>query len=98
MKFYEFRQNNSGGSFSGPAIAVYIEANNSDEADRIAQTKGIYFDDDYEIDCDCCGTRWHRSYENSAVLFSEIPEPSDHMLGFAKSDNVETTKVILYNH
>lgn len=67
MKLYRYRQNNSGGGHTGPAISVYIEADSADEANRIAeQTQDMYFDDDYEIDCECCGQRWYRADEHDA--------------------------------
>jgi hypothetical protein len=58
--FYKFSQNNSGGVFLGPAIHVFVEADSPEEANDIAGWHGIYFDDDGEIDCDCCGSRWFR--------------------------------------
>jgi hypothetical protein len=58
MAFYSYIQNNSGGSFTGPASAVIIEATSADEANEIVQRHGVYFDDEYKIDCSCCGPRW----------------------------------------
>lgn len=64
-KFYEFSQNNSGGSFHVDGRLchrVFIEANSQDEADEIAESIGIYFDGvEKGIDCSCCGDRWNRS-------------------------------------
>ncbi len=61
MKFYRFRQNNSGGMFDGSGI-VYVQAENTDEANKIAEENGIYFNGCHEgIDCDCCGDRWHET-------------------------------------
>ena len=38
---------------------VLIEADSSDEANVIAETKGIYFDGvNSGEDCPCCGDRW----------------------------------------
>jgi len=59
--WYEYRQTNSGGSFDFTTDLgqyVWVEARNASEADGYAQYIGIYFDKDYNIDCDCCGTRW----------------------------------------
>jgi len=63
--FYHYDQNNSGGGFDiddDVTYSVLIEADSADEADRKAEEIGIYFDDDYEIDCECCGTRWSRAW------------------------------------
>lgn len=55
--FYTYRQNNSGGFFTEPAVNVIIEAKNADHANDIAESKGLYFDG--EGDCPCCGDRWY---------------------------------------
>lgn len=61
--WYEFRQNNSGGSFhtnDDVSVEVLIQAASSGEADIKAEEIGIYFDGVEEgRDCDCCGNRWH---------------------------------------
>ena len=68
MAFYEFSQNNSGGSFdhdrdAGIGYRVWIEANNADQANDLAEGIGLYFDGcDTGMDCDCCGDRWYRQY------------------------------------
>lgn len=63
MPFFNYRQNNSGGSFADPAIHVYIEAENPAEADYIAVNHGVYFNGvEKEMDCDCCGDRWATAY------------------------------------
>lgn len=62
-KFYEFRQNNSGGVFhrnKDVDETVIIEAINAGQANSKAQNIGIYFNgckDD--MDCYCCGDRWY---------------------------------------
>ena len=62
--FYLFNQNNSGGDFiTDDKVCRYviIESDNTDIANDIAESKGIYFDGcDADIDCPCCGDRWHR--------------------------------------
>lgn len=63
--FFTYDQNNSGGHFdidANVACTVIIEADNNKEADVGAEEIGIYFDDDYDIDCPCCGTRWSRAW------------------------------------
>lgn len=61
-KFYEFRQNNSGGSFDVDDILchiVVIEAESAEQANAIAKDLGIYFNGtEDETDCPCCGDRW----------------------------------------
>ena len=57
MMFYDFWQNNSGGKFiinDKVAPIVWIEARNASEANAIAESIGIIFDEG----CECCGDRW----------------------------------------
>jgi len=77
-RWFEFRQNNSGGSFiydHHVGITVYIQAFSPQEANTKAQQIGIYFDgvgeDGYDDDgepmgrdCPCCGDRWYSLWEN----------------------------------
>lgn len=68
-KYYQFTQNNTGGSFSrndkaGIGNFVIIEAENAKQANSIAEEKGIYFNGcESGLDCSCCGDRWHRVNE-----------------------------------
>lgn len=63
-KFWEFNQNNSGGSFdfneeAGITHIVLIEANSKEQAVAKAVGIGIYFDGCEDgTDCPCCGDRW----------------------------------------
>ncbi len=63
-KFYEYCQNNSGGSFhviedKGIGHYVVVEATSAAEADVRAEQIGLYFDGcSTERDCRCCGDRW----------------------------------------
>jgi hypothetical protein len=63
--FYEFNQNNSGGSFdfnkkSGITHIVIVEGTSLSDVINRAEDIGIYFNGcDKEIDCDCCGDRWY---------------------------------------
>ena len=59
MGFFIYRQNNSGGSFIGPALIVGVTAPDAATADRLASEHGVYFDG--AGDCDCCGTRWQEA-------------------------------------
>lgn len=88
MTYYTYRQNNSGGSFSDPAINVVIKADSPAQADAIAITKGIYFDPEFEIDCECCGNRWSSAVDDYVSTSDTIPEPSDWDCQWAISDGV----------
>jgi hypothetical protein len=61
--FFTYNQNNSGGSFQiddSVDAFVVIEADNYEQANDIAESKGIYFNGvDKDMDCECCGDRWH---------------------------------------
>lgn len=65
-EWYEFDQNNSGGSFiqnDDVANRVLIQAASVKEANVKAEDIGIYFDGcRYGRDCDCCGDRWDEAY------------------------------------
>lgn len=62
MKWYNYRQNNSGGYFKPPAIHVSIEAPALDIAQTIALRHGVsIYDSDY---CECCGLRWKEPKES----------------------------------
>ena len=66
-KFYQFRQNNSGGRFhrnDDVDTTVYIEAVDADHANARAEKIGIYFNGcSTGSDCSCCGDRWYRAGE-----------------------------------
>lgn len=66
VEFYEFSQNNSGGGFDVDdklCHRLFIEAEDSDSANEIAKTLGVYFDGvDKGDDCNCCGDRWSEAY------------------------------------
>lgn len=75
-KFYTFSQNNSGGWFvyddnSGIAHFVIIEAYDAVDANKRANDTGIYFDNDFQRDCGCCGRRWYEADDWSEI--SEFP-------------------------
>jgi len=73
MSFYEFNQNNSGGSFQvndKVCHRLFIEADTPDEATEIAEGLGVYFNGcDDGMDCPCCGDRWYPLYRDDAVKF-----------------------------
>jgi hypothetical protein len=84
-KFYEYDQNNSGGSFhiseaEGIATYVIIEALNANHANTRAEDIGLYFDGcSTGNDCSCCGDRWYRVYddEDGSDIPSIYGEPLD---------------------
>lgn len=62
--FYTYDQNNSGGSFTGPAQYVIVEAKNAKYANFTAEEElGLYFDGDG--DCHCCGNRWSEQWSDA---------------------------------
>lgn len=67
MPFYQFDQNNSGGSFDVDdkvCHRLFIEADSEEEATSKAEFLGVYFNGcDDGIDCYCCGDRWYGSEE-----------------------------------
>ena len=64
-KFFDFRQNNSGGKFHtdakrGIGISVIIEAEDWRDANDRAEDIGLYFNGcEDDRDCSCCGDRWY---------------------------------------
>jgi len=84
LSWYEFTQNNSGGSFEVDdklCHRIFIEDENYENAKERALDMGVYFDGcDAGIDCPCCGDRWS-DWENkvefpikydSKNIFTEI--------------------------
>lgn len=78
MKYFEFSQNNSGGSFvedENLGEYVLIEAEDLDKAIEIAEEIGIYFNGvTDERDCPCCGDRWY--YPDEITLPYDISKAS----------------------
>jgi hypothetical protein len=68
-KFFQYRQNNSGGVFhigNGLDVVIVIEAIDHLHANAIAESKGLYFHGcSSGRDCSCCGDRWYEQYDNS---------------------------------
>jgi hypothetical protein len=89
--FYEFRQNNSGGSFVGPVLVI-VEATSPAEANEIAQEKAdVYFDGcARDLDCDCCGDRWYPLWDEA----EGSPVPSHY--GTPLSENDPAYSVAIY--
>ncbi len=78
LKYFTFVQNNSGGTFQGPAPYVIIEAENAEHANELAEENGLYFDGCSDgRDCNCCGDRWRRTYETEGkdepLIYGQTP-------------------------
>jgi hypothetical protein len=75
-KYYEFSQNNSGGSFycnDKLCHRLIIEANNEEQAISIAESLGCYWNGVEEgQDCSCCGDRWY-PYTNEIKIDGGYP-------------------------
>ncbi len=82
-KFYRFRQNNSGGSFKidkkkGIGTNVFIEASSYEDANERAEEIGLYFYGcDKGVDCNCCGDRWSKAYNNTANDYDVFDSKED---------------------
>lgn len=92
LRFWHFNQNNSGGSFvqdhkSGLSHHVIIEAESEQQANEIAQTKGIYFNGCASgDDCSCCGDRWYEAYGNGDEVPTIYSQPICLTTNTYKSD------------
>ena len=58
-KLWHFRQNNSGGRYTGPAYNIVVEGDDLNEAGAEAQKLGAT----NEGSCSCCGDRWNSAEE-----------------------------------
>lgn len=94
-RFYCFHQNNSGGSFRGPAINVIIEAASPEIANSIAEDVGLYFDN--SRDCPCCGDRWLRAHKYDGTKKPEIYGKSikEHMSSGSTWGDEEKPEVLV---
>lgn len=67
-KFFEFSQNNSGGSFDvndKVCHRMFIEADSCDEANDKAEDLGCYWNGCEDgMDCSCCGDRWDKAWRD----------------------------------
>lgn len=61
-------------------LNVIIEAENTMEADMIAERIGIYFNGcEKELDCDCCGDRWTPAWQDGTdVPLIYAKPPAEH--------------------
>lgn len=98
MPIYEYRQNNTGGTFVNNeqvSICVLIVADNVWEANHIADTIGIYFNGvQAGRDCACCGDRWSDPHEHKTTLEELLAEKrDDYGYSFYKGLSVQ-----IYDH
>jgi hypothetical protein len=93
MKWFQFDQNNSGGSFvvdDKLCHRLFIEAKSEGIANAIAEDMGVYFNgvrDGY--DCDCCGDRWYRGEEidlSSTKTVEEYAQELANQYGWTSPD------------
>lgn len=82
--FFEFRQNNSGGRFNGPAVFVYVEASDLGTAHSktephftVCGDSGLYAEYDTCGCCPCCGHRWYDPWNDQGETVEEILETID---------------------
>lgn len=76
--FYEFSQNNSGGSFDVDdkvCHRLFIEATTLKKAIKKAKELGVYFNGcDKGLDCSCCGDRWYKIDEYNKIDLKKLSE------------------------
>lgn len=68
LKWWHYRQNNSGGNFYGPKHVV-VQAVDAHMADVTAvEIANVYFNGCVTgQDCDCCGDRWSPSWDSEGT-------------------------------
>lgn len=78
VRFFTYRQNNSGGSFDRNDdldVVVIVAGTSARDANSRAERLGIYFDG--EGDCECCGNRWSAAYDEGdeePLVYGKTPE------------------------
>lgn len=77
-KLFHFRQNNSGGSWHGPAVNVFVEAETLPQAIALSADhftlcgdSGLYADYDSCGCCPCCGHRWTKPWDEEGEPMAE---------------------------
>jgi len=86
MPFFEFSQNNSGGSFTVDdklCHRLFIEAETPKAATKKALEMGVYFNGISKgRDCRCCGDRWHELWDDDKGLTFPYEYSSRNDLNF----------------
>jgi len=74
--FYEFSQNNTGGSFDVDdkvCHRLFVEAKSAKEARKKAKDLGVYFNGVSKgLDCGCCGDRWYKVDDSDKIDLTSI--------------------------
>ena len=102
MQYYTFHQINSGGYFEDHTLIV-VKAPSADAANEFAEKyTSVYFDWDYEMDCQCCGMRWypqHSDNEGSEVpmLYDQPLEDHTHWVGLQHVENGDKETWMIYD-
>lgn len=89
LRWYRYYQNNPYGRtnlapVTGIGKVVWIQAVSPAHADSRARYLGLYFDEGFNVDCHCCGTRWsaqdtgygEESYDDLPATIGEFYSPS----------------------
>lgn len=70
--FFEFNQNNTGGSFDVDGKLCHrliIEEDDYRKAIKKAEELGCYWNGVEDgLDCDCCGDRWYKPYSDRGIV------------------------------
>ena len=84
LKFFDYRQNNSGGLWTSPYLVVLAQASSAKEADdRVERDAGVYFDGcQQDIDCPCCGDRWSRAWGEGSAQPEIYGEPAEKFMPY----------------
>lgn len=102
--FFEYRQNNSGGSFvynDKLCKWMFVEADTVDEANAFAENLGCYWNGVAKnMDCECCGDRWYKPWGGTefpldygdGTMFANPEEYCQYLVdeyGYSRKDQVE---------
>lgn len=97
--FFRIAQNNSGGSFDGPAACVIIEAPDKETACKRTQPhftlcgdSGLYADYDSCGCCPCCGHRWLEPWDDEPEKPTKLAEEI-HRNGLSYMGSVATALI-----
>ena len=78
-KLFWFRQNNSGGFYTGPAYNIIVEADDENDAWLEARYLGLT----NEGSCNCCGPRWYfvQEYKGQAIESDDYDDTQPLVIG-----------------
>jgi hypothetical protein len=105
-KFYEYSQNNSGGSFdvdNDLCHRLLIEADSAKQADVLAEGLGCYWNGvDAGMDCECCGDRWYHQWGDEGLTFpypyGTFPKTEAEAIAEVYGVRIEPTKRKTYGN